>query len=78
MIRNITGVASTENEYGGYFNVFSGALKGYTSWSTRPVGLGQGTYAFYQGIKFEASGSVTTSSENRPINISAIPLIVAL
>lgn len=31
----------------------------------------------YYQISFSASGSVTTSSETRPINISAIPLIVA-
>lgn len=74
MIRNITGTI-TGAAHGKYLYMStSGAFT--NTLITDEVGNAQGSGKVNE-ITFNASRSVTTSSENRPINISAIPLIVA-
>ena len=74
--RNITGTAETMGVESSYMNG-TGAFS--LSASTRKTG-NSGHTSNVTGVIFDfrASRSITTSSENRPINISAIPLIVAI
>ena len=76
LVRNITGTAETMGVESNYMNG-TGAFS--LSASTRKIG-NSGHTSNVTGVifSFSASGSITTSSENRPINISAIPLIVAI
>ena len=83
MFRNITGyvvghrLGTTATGNDSDFRD-SGAL--YGSENTSGASLNEAEYTgrkFPLQINFNASRSVTTSTENRPINISAIPLIVA-
>ena len=75
-IRNITGTAETMGTESTYMDS-TGAFS--LTASSRKIG-NSGHTSNVTGVKwsFSASRSITTSSENRPINISAIPLIVAI
>ena len=78
MIRNITGklywwkvYTKTNDRY-----LEEGALR-YIQGAGRYASGNEGD-SVSLGFSFDASRVITTSSENRPVNISAIPLIVAI
>ena len=77
LVRNITGYVEVARLGYDVDNVekMSGALNASTG--TDSGAAIQTNHKNYR-ITFDASRSVVTSSENRPINISAIPLIVAV
>ena len=75
-IRNITGYVEAPRfgwNNSSYLK-YSGALSASSMSEGAPAASGT---LYSLRISFNASGSVTTSTEVRPINISAIPLIVA-
>ena len=74
LVRNITGTI-TGAAHGKYLYMSTSGVFTNTL-ITDEVGNAQGSGKVNE-ITFNANRSVTTSSENRPINISAIPLIVA-
>ena len=70
LVRNITGTFQSPNNADSYWN---GCFYVTSTVVDGPYGGGDDKLA-----KFDASRVVTTSSEVRPINISAIPLIMAV
>ena len=73
MVRNIT-VTITPNTRGDH-GTSSGV---FTKTVYKNGWYPQGTSGDYSVFTFNANTVVTTASENRPINISAIPLIMAV
>jgi len=73
-IRNITGIITTDN--GWMFTSFSGAFKpsGATSALTKNATT-TGTTSTYAAFQFDASASVPTAPENRPVNVALLACI---
>ena len=78
-IRNITGwisvdtlaICETDTDYNGALYAESDKYRDGATRSSKATGA-------IRRLRFDASRYITTSTENRPYNISAIPLIVAI
>ena len=79
LVRNITGwisidtlaICETDTDYSGALYAESDKYRDGATRSAKATGA-------IRRLRFDASRYITTSTENRPYNISAIPLIVAI